>query len=296
MLLLEIPDDGTPEARIRVMSSAPGYNPNLIDEQFEQLGQNQQAPLLNRVTQGQYQPGMLLQPLILAEAVDQGMIELDDLVIDPQRSIAINGSSITCASLPPEQATWADVLLHQCPGPMQDLADQLGSGGLDAVFSNFGLDRDPELEIDTTTTADEPLGDPILAGIGQDNLSITPLKIGLAMAALADQGTVPQPQLATAVMDEEGQWQDWIIEADIVQAISATTAQEIRQALPQDKHAREFATLVISGPEGSTNSWYVGMANTEHAVQIAVVVLEESSDLAAVRTVGRRLITAADEE
>ena len=126
---------------------------------------------------------------------------------------------------------------------MLDLADQLGSGGLDAIFSAFKLDSDPVLEIDTTTTPDEPLADPLLAGIGQENLSVTPLKIGLAMAALAGRGSIPQPQLATAIMDEEGQWQELSQETDLAQAVSETTARAIRSAFALEDDFQEFSTL-----------------------------------------------------
>jgi cell division protein FtsI/penicillin-binding protein 2 len=166
----------------------------------------------------------------------------------------------------------------------------LGGGGLDAVFSAFMLDRDPELEIDTTTTPDEPLADPLLAGIGQDNLSVTPLKIGLAMAALAWRGSIPQPQLATANMDEAGQWQELAQKTDVTQAISETTAREIRRAFALEDGIQDFSTLVISGPQGSTNAWYVGMSDTETVDRIVVVVLEGTAGELTAQSIGRGLL------
>ncbi len=293
VLLLEIAHDRPDRAWIRVLSSYPGYDPNVLDEQFEALGANERAPLLNRVTQGQYQPGLLLQPLILAYALDLGMISLDDQVSDPQRPVAVNGAITQCKSDPPEPATWADVLIHQCPAPMQDLADQLGVGGLDAIFASFGLDRDPVLEIDTTTTADESLANPLLAGIGQDNLSITPLKIGLAMAALTAEGTLPQAQLAMATMDMEHGWQDWNLPTTNTQAVSSAAAEAITRALPLYDGIREFNPLVISGPEGSTNAWYVGISSTETTDYVVVVVLEGSNEESTALEIGRGVISAA---
>ena len=292
VLLLEMPRDGSSRAWIRVLSSYPGYDPNLLDEQFDELGANERAPLLNRVTQGQYQPGLLLQPLILASALEQGLIQLDDSITDPQRPVALNGMATQCASQPPDSATWADVLLHRCPAPMQDLADQLGTGGLDAIFAAFGLDRDPVLEIDTTTTPDEPLADPLLAGIGQDNLSITPLKIGLAMAALARNGALPQPQLAMAVSEKEGGWQEVDLETEPRQAVSGEAARTIRQVLSKQDSIHEFSPLVLSGPEGSTNAWYVGMSASETADYVVIVVLEGSHEESTAQKIGRGVISA----
>ena len=224
--------------------------------------------------------------------MELGLIQLNDSITDPQRPVAVNGIVTKCASQPPDSATWADVLLHRCPAPMQDLADQLGFGGLDAAFASFGLDRDPVLEIDTTTTPNEPLADPLLAGIGQDNLSITPMKIGLAMAALAGQGTKPQPQLARATMEKDGGWQEWPMETEISQAVSGDVAQAIRQALPEQDGVREFSPLVISGPDGSTNAWYVGMSATETADYVVIVVIEGSNEELVAQKIGRGVISA----
>ncbi len=295
VLLLDRPQDGSNVAWLRVLSSSPGYDPNLIDDRFESLGANEQAPLLNRITQGQYQPGLLLQPLILAMALEQGTVQMSDHVINPQRLVEINGKSSGCISPPPEPSTWSDVLRHQCPGPMQDLADQLGSGGLDAIFAAFELDRDPQLEIETTTTPDEPLSDPLLAGIGQDNLSITPLKIGLAMAALSGDGSVPLPRLALESRAPAGDWQRYNQENDSNSVISGETRNAVQQALPQYGDMWEIKNLVISGPEGSTNAWYVGMMKTETSDQVVVVILEGSSSLLSAQEIGRGVISAAEE-
>ena len=47
-----MPRDGSDRAWVRVLTSYPSYDPNLLDEQFDELGANERAPLLNRVTQG----------------------------------------------------------------------------------------------------------------------------------------------------------------------------------------------------------------------------------------------------
>jgi len=50
-----------------VMSSHPTYNPNKLDEEGEALSTNENAPLLNRATQGLYPIGNILLPLFRAE-------------------------------------------------------------------------------------------------------------------------------------------------------------------------------------------------------------------------------------
>ena len=51
---------------ILVMASHPGYDSNLLDEQGDALSSNEDAPLLNRATQGRYPPESALEPFAQA--------------------------------------------------------------------------------------------------------------------------------------------------------------------------------------------------------------------------------------
>ena len=51
---------------------------------------------------------------------------------------------------------------------------------------------------------------------------------------------------------------------------------------------REYGRLVLSGPEGSTTSWYLGLTDR----YVVVVVVEGSVDLANVAAIGREVGTA----
>ncbi len=274
ILLLEISQPGT--ADILALASAPTYDPNQLDENFDALVADENAPLLNRVTQGQYQPGLVLQPFILAAALDQGLIHMSDNVANANRNIPINGVGIRCVTPPPQPATWTDVLRHRCPGPMQDLANQLGTAGLDQIFADFALTAVPQFALDTEAPESEPLTDPLLAGIGQENLTVTPLQIGLAWAALAGNGRIPTPRLVTAVPTES---------RPAGQPVSQS-ASPIQQALPQYQNITEYSRLVLSGPQGSTNGWYLGMKDQV----VVVVVLEGIDRLAEAKAVGRAML------
>jgi peptidoglycan glycosyltransferase len=62
---------------ILALVSQPTYDPNMLDADWEQLESDPDAPLLNRATQGLYQPGGVLQPVVLAAALEAGAAELD---------------------------------------------------------------------------------------------------------------------------------------------------------------------------------------------------------------------------
>ena len=294
-LLLELPRDGRDLAWVRALASAPGFDANTLDESFEELAAAQDAPLLDRVTQGQYQPGLLLQPFILAAAVNSGEIRLSDVVESANEPVTINGSELRCIAEPPQPATWADVLAYRCPAPMLGLADRLGAGGLDVAFSSFGLNRAPQFELDTAAVASAGVDDPLLAGIGQEDLALTPLQLGLAMGALAGDGRLPQPQLGAAIRDKSGEWQPLRLASEAGEAVTPATARAVRSILPQVDGVSEFRAVVLSGPAGSRNAWYSGIWHGEDADYVAIAVLENNPEQAEAEQVGRRLLALARE-
>lgn len=294
-LLLEISHDCAPAAcpaAVRAMVSHPTYDPNLLNDQFEALVADEAAPLLNRAAQGQYQPGLLLQPFILATALQQGLVSLDEPVVATAAPVAVGGRMLACATPPPANPIWADVLRHRCPAPMQALGARLGAEGLDAAFAAFGLTRDPVLSMETETRPDAHTVDPLLAGVGQENLSVTPLQVGLAFAALGLEGRVPAPQILAALQAENGQWQMAKPQGDAWET-AVTTGDSVLAALPDHSGIHEHQVVVLSGPAGSTNAWYVSLLPGAEANFVAVVVVERSADESIAAEIGRSLLLSA---
>ncbi len=293
LLLLQLGATNAATNQILALSSHPGYDPNHLDEEFERLSADAQAPLLNRVTQGQYQPGLVLQPFILAAALEQGIIALDQPVDHANRPVVVNGVATYCASPPPAAATWADILTHRCPGPMLDLAGEFDATELAAAFSAFALTEQPQLPLNTETAVSAPISNTSLALIGQDTLIVTPLQIGVAWAALVADGRLPTLQLVEALQDENGGWlAELASESTEDAAVRPEIARSIHEALPGDETGQAFSVLVLSGPDGSTNSWYLGVTADSDPAYAVVVVLENNHDLAEVARIGQAMLTA----
>jgi penicillin-binding protein A len=279
---------------ILALVSHPVYDPNRLNEQFETLIADADAPLLNRVTQGQYQPGLVLQPFLLAAALAQNALTLDEVVRHANRPVIINEVATYCATTPPEPATWADVLAHRCPGPMFDLADRLSLPLLEAIFTDFALNEPPRSPLKTNDVPYNVAEDGPLALLGQDTLVVTPLQIALAWAALGNDGRFAPLRLVMAEQDETGAWRsmEGVEVEEMATAVDPISAAQIRQVLSTQREFVEFSALVLSGPDGSTNAWYLGLAPADDPAYALVVVVEDSDNLAEVVGVGRAVLTA----
>ena len=266
-----------PDFAIRAMASTPGYDPNQLDEAFDTLAQDEEAPLVNRVTQGQYQPGLVIEPFVLAQALADGLIALDDGVQGADQTVTLNGYILSCEQQLEADADWSTVLQFKCPYPITQLARQIGGDGIMKTYDAFGLFEAPQLPIVTETGERQAIMSIDLAGIGQDEQTVSPLQIARALAALANGGQLPQFALVSATQNEKGFWEPAEYEDLSRDVIPAGVARDVLAALPVKQGITEHSVLVLSGPEGSTNSWYLGLAPAD-APRYGVVVVVEDTD------------------
>ncbi len=283
-----------PQAAILALTSHPGYDPNQIDDQFETLAAAGDAPLLNRATQGVYQPGLLLQPFFMAAALDQRLIQLEAVVEGATWPVVLGEVALTCHTLPSQPITWAEALTYLCPAPLTTLADSWGAEGVAQVMEAFALTQVPDLPLETAAPTPLVVVDPARAVVGQENLTITPLQLLLAWAALANNGRVPTPQLVAAVETAAGVWQTQTPPAgERPPAVTSLAAQQLLAALPQADNTISLSALVLSGPNRNTHAWYLGLAPADAPRAAVVVVVENSRSLDDASTIGRSLLDAA---
>ena len=130
--------------------------------------------------------------------------------------------------------------------------------------------------------------------IGQGELTVSPLQMALALAALANEGALPAPRLVTAVQSETGEWQSVPVDGEGREAASAAAASQILRSLSQhDATIVEFATQALAGPGGSSNAWYLGLAPAQEPRFAVVVVMEGASGTTGAASTGRALLNAA---
>jgi cell division protein FtsW (lipid II flippase) len=296
-----------PTGQVLAMGSAPTFDPARLGEAWEQLREDPSAPLLNRATQGLYQPGAALQTVVVAEALGQGLI--DDLEGDVGSTlterIAVDGFQVGC-SVPPEgAATLAHAYAAGCPAPIRDLGRRLGPDGLAKAVARWQLAVPPPLAIPTESSdwSRSALSSPSSVeeeAVGQGALTVTPLQMARVAATLANGGEMPDLQLALRVQGSDGGWQP-------VAADEANGAEQVLSAA----HARRLLATwrrwdasghgeilghggaAVAG-EGSPHAWFLGVAPARGEPRYAVAVLVEHAEEAGRATViGRELLEAA---
>jgi cell division protein FtsI/penicillin-binding protein 2 len=176
----------------------------------------------------------------------------------------------------------------RCPGPLFALGEDLES--LDQIFERFGLKSPPGLPIPAESVSVE-VENPAMAAIGQEHLTVTPMQVALAMAVLAE-GRLPTARLVEGVRNENVDWDNQLpARSDFaLPIISPAAGEAILETWPVIGRASEFSVAVLSGPAGSHNAWYIGVAPRTNPRYVLAILSEDTDATTIVENIGRELL------
>jgi penicillin-binding protein A len=272
----------TPEGEVIALASHPTFDPATLDKEWDQLRIAPSSPLLNRATQGSYQPGAAFQTVILAESLSRGWAHLTETVSAPDALVTVGDTTLGCAA-PPAGDTLADAFAAGCPAPFARLANRFESSALESVIQRWKLNAAPvelglPVHVDSLEsgwmTGTQAIRDVV---VGQGALTVSPLQMALVMGAIANDGRPTAPPHLTPSAAPGA------LPATIV---SSAIAGAVRAALPVQGDLAGQTALAISGD--SQLAWFSGLAPAS-APQWAIVVLLEDGDTAAAQRVAAQV-------
>jgi len=212
--------------------SIPSFDNNLFShskeksEEISELLSDTQQPLFNRVISGQYATGSTIKPLIATAALEEN-------IISPQKTINCEGKITIPHRYDPEITyEYEDWTTHGITNLRKAIAescnvyfytigggykDQEGLGpskireylklfnwgektGIDIPGENKGFIPSPNWKKEVKGEAWWD-GDTYNLSIGQGDIAITPLQVATSFVAIANGGTLYQPQLVKAIID-----------------------------------------------------------------------------------------------
>ncbi len=293
---------------VLALVSAPSFDPNTLDAHWDTLSTDPASPLLNRATQGLYQPGTGFLPITLGEALNTSIASLDE-PWNGELEAEVDTSVLPCAgSRIVPGARLEDAFVWGCPAPFPSIGLALGAQGLTAAFDDFGLQEAPAFNLPTAISQPgSSTLDPALTAIGQGGLTITPLRMALVAAAFADHGQMPAPRLVSAVRAPGGEWTITPTQGNPRGTISAAHADEVvtlmrlavttgaaESAYADGYDIAAYCGLAISGPQHAFSTWFIGFVTPKGKNSIALaVLLENRQDCGAAAGAGRDILVAA---
>ncbi|MCX7681485.1 MAG: FtsW/RodA/SpoVE family cell cycle protein [Anaerolineae bacterium] len=277
---------------VLALASAPTFDPQRLDEEWERLRVDPAAPLINRATQGLYQPGAALQTVILATALEKQPAILSTSFPYADVPVYVDGVPLRCAAQPKEPYTLATAYTAACPAPFAALGEAAGTTGLREAFDRWGLTVPPVLELPTAAASLE-IANPRAEAIGQGSLLVSPLHVALVAATLANEGIMPSPHLVARVQKEpRGEWLEHHTAGEERRIITPDIARAIVRNWEYRENGIAHWGIALSGKGRPPHAWFMGLTLAGGARYAVVVLLEHATRPEQVLEIGETLLKA----
>lgn len=278
---------------VYAMISSPTYDPNNLNQDWNNLINDPDSALLNRSTQGLYTPGSIIKVITAVAIMESGI----DLNYNDTGSIVVDGYTINNfenAGHGEINMQWA--LVHSSNTYFVDKALEIGPEAMENVFRKFMFGSPIEFDLPTEmSTAPFKAGMDnnafAAASYGQGTTLVSPLQMAMMISAVANDGKMVEPKLVDRI--EEVDKGEISLVNKRPKIISEVTSPEIARELQGylgavvDNYASASTYNTSSGGKtgtaetasGLNHAWYVGFAPLDKPKFAVCVVLEEDGTL-----------------
>lgn len=222
---------------VLALANTPSFDPNTYST-TEDL-----SAFLNSAVQELYEPGSVMKPLTMAAAIDAGSVE-PNTTYEDTGEIKIGGFTVRNFDLLAHGTkTMTEVLELSLNTGVVFAQQKLGKEKFRSYFLNFGLDK--KTTIDLPAEVPGQLGGLLTsnrdinfatASFGQ-GIALTPVGLLRALGALANNGTMMQPYVVSAIHYPDGK-------------IERTEPREAGSPISAQTAAKVTAMLVSTAEHG----------------------------------------------
>ncbi|MEU3735543.1 MULTISPECIES: penicillin-binding transpeptidase domain-containing protein [unclassified Streptomyces] len=294
--------------KILGMVSTPSYDPSKISgstdsKEWQSLLKDEDKPLVNRALRQPLPPGSTFKLVVAAAALEDGLYGSADTKTDSPNPYMLPGSTTPLknesASAPCEDATIRTALQYSCNNVFGKMAVDLGQDKVKAMAEKMGFNTAkldvPVRASESVYPSDMDKAQTALTGIGQFDVTATPLQMSMVSGAIANGGELVAPHMVSQITDSDGDVLDSYDDADSQRVMSEDTANQLQSAMETVVGKGTGTNAQISGADvggktgtaqhGENNSktpyaWFTSYAKGGDGKEVAVAVIIESSDAA----------------
>jgi cell division protein FtsI/penicillin-binding protein 2 len=264
--------------RILGMVSTPSYDPSAIAgsdgaDAWKRLEADPDKPLVNRAIRHPVAPGSTFKLVVAAAALEKGLYASVDEPTDSPNPYRLPQSTRDLVnenpSAPCENASIRTALRYSCNNVFGKLAVDLGQDEVRATAEKFGF-NDTEQDVPVRAypsvyPSAMDAGQTALSGIGQFDVTATPLQIAMVSAAIANDGVLAAPHLVSEVVDADGDRLEGRPDGEGRRILSPSTAEQLRSAMVTVVEEGTGGNARLDGAEvgGKTGTAQRGVDNSE---------------------------------
>ncbi|MEU4798933.1 penicillin-binding transpeptidase domain-containing protein [Streptomyces sp. NPDC023327] len=290
------------------MVSTPSYDPSRISgstdsAQWRELTSDKEKPMVNRAMRQPLPPGSTFKLVVAAAALEDGLYSSVDARTDSPNPYTLPGTATVLrnenASAPCENATIRTGLRYSCNNVFAKMAVDLGQDKVAAMAEKMGFNTDkldvPVRAAKSVYPAGMDKAQTGLSGIGQFDVTATPLQMSMVSAAIANGGELVRPHMVSQITDADGNTLEKYGDGDSRRVMSESVAEGLRSAMRTVVEKGTGSNARIDGAtvggktgtaqHGENNSktpyaWFTSYAKGGDGREVAVAVMIESSSAA----------------
>lgn len=282
--------------KILTMVSKPDYNPNSIDQIWDNLvaaENTEDSSLLNRATQGKYPPGSTFKILTLLEYIREnpdyvnytyncsGKFILDDSVINCYHNTAHG------------QVDLFESFAKSCNSSFANIGLTLDINSLSKLCDKFLFNEDLPYAMASnkssfTLTKDSDSYDVMQTMIGQGETLVSPLHMALIAQTIANDGVMMKPYLVDHTENYDGKTIKTYSPTEYSTVITeeeASIMQDFMQDVVEEGTATKLSgqSYTVAGKTGSaeygnvkgqSHAWFVGFSPVEDSEIVVSIIVE----------------------
>jgi len=272
---------------IYALASHPYYDANTLADNWEQLREDPDAPMVNRTTQATYPLGTLVNSLGLATYYSH------PLSAEGVLPVAVGEQDAYCQAASDAYDGNLDGYQAGCEQAALGLIQNLNPIVFLDQLESIGLFTAPTFSLRTTAPDTKP--DPaVIVTKPKSALEIqaTPLQMALIAASITNDGLLPSPRLRNTYLSEDSNWTAFREGVLPVQVIESGAMARLRTSLLGNDPAFWFQSGHALTRDGKILTWYIG-GTTEKwvATPLAIAVAIESNAPDLAQTIGSSLLS-----
>lgn len=209
---------------VLALVSTPSFDPNLFVtgisyQNYKELNESLDLPLLNRAIQGQYPPGSTLKPMFGLGGLESGVVTPQWRIRDPG-FYRLENSDRRYRDWKKwghgNQVDLRQAIVESCDTYFYDLSVRLGVDRMHPLGAAFGLGERTGVDIPSERAGNWPSriwkkavrgmawfpGDSLNMSIGQGDVLTTPMQLGVMTAGLARRGVMHEPRIVERVGED----------------------------------------------------------------------------------------------
>ncbi|MGW0293848.1 peptidoglycan D,D-transpeptidase FtsI family protein [Streptomyces tuirus] len=296
--------------KILAAVSTPSYSPSSLTDAntagtaWQKLTSDPEKPLVNRALRQPLPPGSTFKLVVAAAALEDGLYSSVDERTDSPDPYTLPGTSRDLTNENPNapctNATIRTALEYSCNNVFAKMAVKLGQDKVKAMAEKFGF-NDDELDVPVRAytsvyPSDMDPAQTALTGIGQFDVTATPLQMAMVSAAIANGGKLVSPHMVSRITDSGGDVLEDYDDAGTKEIVSSSTAEQLQSAMETvvDKGTGTNAQVPGASVGGKTGTaqhgennsqvpyaWFTSYGTSDSSgKEVAVAVMVEQSDAA----------------